>query len=297
MQHKAGFINILGKPNAGKSTLLNALLGEKLAIMSRRAQTTRHRILGIINDDHHQLVFSDTPGVIDPAYKLQEKMMHVVEESLTDGDIYILVADAFSQKGLESTLEFQESFSKRLLELDVPLFLFLNKTEALSNEEKALRVQAAALRFPKAQVLCGSALHNQGLETLLCQIKDALPEHPPYYEKDQFTDKNLRFIASEYIREQLLNQYRQEVPYHCEVVIVEYKEAPDIDRIRAEIHVGRESQKGILIGKGGLALKNTGTEARKNLEKFLGKKVYLEIQVKVKPNWREDEQSLKRLGY
>lgn len=295
--HKAGFINILGKPNAGKSTLLNALLGEKLAIITHKAQTTRHRIMGFYNDEGHQLVFSDTPGIIEPAYKLQERMMKGVEESMEDADIYLLVLDATDRRHWEDKLPWLENVEQRLQQPGLPLLVFVNKAEDMDAEQRQEKEQICRERFPLAHVLFGSAVQKQGLDVLLETLKSICPEHAPYYDKEEITDRPVRFFVAEFIREKLLLHYKKEVPYHCAVAIIEYKEADDIDRIRAEIYVGRDSQKAILIGHKGSRLKTVGTEARLDMEAFLGKKVYLELQVKVKKDWRDSDASLRWLGY
>lgn len=295
--HKAGFINILGKPNAGKSTLLNAVLGEKLAIITHKAQTTRHRIMGFYNDEAHQLVFSDTPGIINPAYKLQERMMKGVEESMEDADIYLLVLDATDRRHWEDNLPWPENVEQRIQDPLLPLVVFVNKSEDLNPEQRLEKEKICQERFPHAQVLFGSAIQKQGLENLLDTLKRICPEHAPYFDKEELTDRPIRFFVSECIREKLLLHYKKEVPYHCAVAIIDYKEAEDIDRIRAEIYVGRDSQKAILIGHKGSRLKIVGTEARLDLEAFLGKKVYLELQVKVKKDWRDSDASLRWLGY
>ncbi|MDA0309608.1 MAG: GTPase Era [Bacteroidetes bacterium] len=295
--HKAGFVNILGKPNAGKSTLLNALLGEKLAIITHKVQTTRHRILGFFNDEQHQLIFSDTPGIIKPAYKLQERMMKGVEESMEDADVFLLVLDATDRRHWEEKLPWPDEIEHRVQAPDLPLVVFINKTEQLSPEEVAEKMQVCQERFSHAKVLFGSALEMKGLEELMGMLKQICPEHAPYFDKEEITDRPVRFFVAEFIREKLLLHYKKEIPYHCAVSIIEYKEAEDIDRIRAEIYVGRDSQKAILIGHKGSRLKVVGTEARKDMEAFLGKKVYLELQVKVKKDWRDSEGTLSWLGY
>lgn len=295
--HKAGFVNILGKPNAGKSTLLNALLGEKLAIITHKVQTTRHRILGFFNDEQHQLIFSDTPGIIKPAYKLQERMMKGVEESMEDADIFLLVLDATDRRHWEEKLSWPDEIEHRVQAPDLPLVVFINKTEQLSPEEVAEKMQVCQERFSHAKVLFGSALEMKGLEELMGMLKQICPEHAPYFDKEEITDRPVRFFVAEFIREKLLLHYKKEIPYHCAVSIIEYKEAEDIDRIRAEIYVGRDSQKAILIGHKGSRLKVVGTEARKDMEAFLGKKVYLELQVKVKKDWRDSDGALSWLGY
>lgn len=295
--HKAGFVNILGKPNAGKSTLLNALLGEKLAIITHKVQTTRHRILGFFNDENHQLIFSDTPGIIKPAYKLQERMMKGVEESMEDADVFLLVLDATDRRHWEDNLPWPDEIERRVQSPGLPLVVFINKTEQLSMEDVQEKVLLCQERFAHAKVLFGSALEKKGLQELMDMLKQICPEHAPYFDKEEITDRPVRFFVAEFIREKLLLHYKKEIPYHCAVSIIEYKEADEIDRIRAEIYVGRDSQKAILIGHKGSRLKVVGTEARKDMEAFLGKKVYLELQVKVKKDWRDSDGALSWLGY
>jgi GTP-binding protein Era len=297
MGHKAGYVNILGKPNAGKSTLMNALLGERLSIVTAKAQTTRHRILGIYNDENHQVIFSDSPGIIEPAYKLQEKMMEQVQESLTDADVFLLVLDSTDTDALSKGGDTFLSIINQLQKTDTPLVVALNKIDNLSQEEVQAFGKKIRTMFPKAEILAISALHQFNTSELFQTILNLLPEHPPYFDKDDLSDKNLRFFASEIIREKIFENYSQEIPYSTHVVIQSFKEEPTITRIRAEIWVERDSQKGILIGQQGKALKKTGTAARLALEKFLNTKVFLELFVKVKKDWRADEETLKRLGY
>lgn len=291
MAHKAGFVNIIGNPNVGKSTLMNALVGEQLSIITSKAQTTRHRIMGIVNGEDFQIVYSDTPGVLKPAYKLQESMMRFVMTALEDADVILYITD--TQETPNKNQEFLDTLSK----LEVPIVLVINKVD-LSNQEK-LEVLVAGWKkwLPKATIIPASALHGFNLEVIINAIISHLPDGQEFFPKDTLTDRTMRFFASEIIREKVLNLYQKEIPYSVEVEIEEYTEEPKIDRIRAIIYVARESQKGIIIGHQGKMLKKVGTEARLDLEKFLEKKVFLELYVKVDPNWRDDEKKLKRFGY
>lgn len=291
MAHKSGFVNIIGNPNVGKSTLMNALVGERLSIITSKAQTTRHRIMGVVNGDDFQIVYSDTPGIIKPAYKLQAAMMKFVESALEDADIILYITDT-----VETPNKNQE-FLDKLQQLNIPIILVINKVD-LSNQEKVIQlVEQWKSMMPKADVLPISALLGFNIDNLVKLIVEKLPEGPEYFSKDTLTDKTLRFFAAEIIREKILTNYKKEIPYSVEVEIEEYKESETIDRIRALIYVDRESQKSIIIGSQGRMLKKVGTEARLELEAFLGKKVYLEIFVMVDPNWRNDERKLKRFGY
>jgi GTP-binding protein Era len=292
MTHRAGFVNIVGKPNAGKSTLMNLLVGEKLAIITPKAQTTRHRILGIVNGEDYQLVFSDTPGVLEPAYKLQENMLQQVNEALTDADVLIWLID-ISELNEAS----EADFAKRLKSTGKPVIVALNKIDLAHQQKLEQAVEICARILPGAEILPVSALHESGIDFLQRKLISLLPEGPPYYDKDQLTDRPERFFVAEIIREKILMNYSREVPYSVEVVVTEFREAQEPLLIRAEIHVVRESQKAILIGHRGQALKKTGTEARKDIEAFLDRKVYLELFVKVSKDWRDSETQLKRFGY
>jgi len=288
--HKAGFVNIIGFPNAGKSTLLNALLGEKLVIVSPKAQTTRKRVLGIYNDDDCQIVFSDTPGFIpDPHYELHRKMNDMVEETFTDADMMIYI----TEPGIREL----GSLGEKLRELKIPLLVLINKADS-SNEEK-LNNFAAFLEkeFPNASVKTISALHSFNVDKIIPFIKTYLKEHPPYFSKDDLSDRDVRFFVSEIIREKLLEFYYREIPYAAEVVIDEFRESEDMNRIRAIIYVERETQKMIILGKGGSAIKKLGTQSRIDIERFTGRKVYIDITVKVLKNWRNDPGILKKLGF
>lgn len=292
MKHRAGFVNIIGKPNAGKSTLMNELVGERLAIITQKAQTTRHRILGIVNEENSQIVFSDTPGILEPHYKLQEAMLHFVHAALEDADVLLILID-ITDPDQSVLLNLRDKIKKS----DAKVLLILNKIDLVNQEQLEAAVQQWSKEFPGAEVLPLSALHNANIDLLLKKIHQILPEGPPYFEKDQLTDRSERFFASEIIREKILLYYEKEIPYSCEAIITEFKEEETIIKIRAEIFVNRESQKAILIGAGGSALKKMGTAARKEMEKFFNKKVFLELFVKVSKDWRDTPLQLKRFGY
>ncbi len=288
--HKAGFVNIIGFPNAGKSTLLNALLGEKLVIVTPKAQTTRKRILGIYNDEDCQIVFSDTPGFIpDPHYELHRKMNSMVEESFTDADVVIYIT--------EPEVRDIGTLREKLLKLTCPLLILINKADQSTIENLNEFAQFLEKEFPEAQVKTISALHKFNVEKIIPFIKNLLKEHPPYFSKDDLSDRDIRFFVSEIIREKLLNLYFREIPYASEVVIDEFKEDNDMSRIRAIIYVERETQKMIILGKGGSAIKKLGTQSRIDIEKFIGQRVYLDLSVKVLKNWRNDPSVLKKLGF
>ncbi len=291
MVHKSGFVNIIGNPNVGKSTLMNALVGERISIITSKAQTTRHRIMGIVNGPDFQIVYSDTPGILNPAYKLQEAMMGYVKSALVDADVLIYVTDPFDL-GVKN-----HEFVNRIKQLTIPVLLVINKIDLSTQEALENLVDAWKVNFPSATIIPTSALHGFNVEGILTKIVELLPQGPEYFPKDTLTDKTLRFFASEIIREKILAHYKKEVPYSIEVAIDEYNESAKIDKVRATIHVVRESQKGIIIGHKGKMLKRVGTEARMDLESFLGKKVFLELFVKVNPNWRDDERSLRHFGY
>lgn len=289
--HKAGFVNIVGKPNAGKSTLLNQLMGEKLAIVTQKAQTTRHRIFGIYNEDDVQIVFSDTPGVLDPKYGLQEKMMDFVKDSLQDADVFLFIVDVTDK---EVPNEF---LVDKLNKIPVPVLLLLNKMDASNQEALIEKVEFWHNLIPKAEILPISALEGFNTDIILPKLKTLLPENPPYYDKDQFTDKSERFFVNETIREKILLNYDKEIPYSVEVVTELFKEKEGIIFIDSIIYVERDTQKGILIGHKGEAIKKVGTEARVDLEKFFSKKIHLNLFVKVKKDWRKNERDLKNFGY
>lgn len=290
--HRAGFVNIIGLPNVGKSTLLNALVGERLSIISAKAQTTRHRILGIINGDDYQIVFSDTPGFINqPAYKLQVSMNDFVLEAFEDGDVLLLVTDKYQ------TEEDQIHLIQLVEKSKVPVFVLINKIDLYKQEDAQKLVDYWQKKLPNAKVFPISAEVKFGIEELKTALAGAMPESPAYYEKDMLTDRNMRFLVSEMVREKIFLQYQKEIPYSCEVFVEQYKESEDIDRIRCLIFVERESQKAIIIGNKGEAIKKVGIEARKAIEAFTNKKVHLELFVKVKDKWRNDETALKNFGY
>lgn len=291
MAHKAGFVNIIGHPNVGKSTLMNQLVGEKLSIITPKAQTTRHRILGIVNDENYQIVYSDTPGIVDPAYKLQEGMMKFVYTSLEDADVLVLMVE-FGQKDLKN-----EKLELRLAEIDTPILLLINKVDQTDQEALEAAVQLWSEKFPKAEVFPISALYGFNVDLLQNRVLQLLPESPAFYSKENYTDITERFIVEEKIREKVLLNYKQEVPYSVEIEVEEFKEEASIIRIRAVIHVSRESQKVIIIGKRGDKIKRVGTDARKDLEEFFDKKIFLELFVKVNKDWRNDDKQLKRFGY
>jgi len=291
MEHKAGFVNIIGNPNVGKSTLMNALMGEKLSIITHKAQTTRHRILGILNEDDYQIVFSDTPGIIKPAYKLQESMMNFVHSAFQDADVLIYMVE-IGEKDLKD-----EALFEKIKNTEIPLLLLLNKIDLTEQEEVEKQINNWKERVPNAEILPISALNKFNMDKILERIIELLPVAPPYYEKDAITDKSERFFVSESIREKILKHYKKEVPYSVQVEVEEFEDEQDIIRIRAIIYVLRESQKGIIIGHKGAGLKRIGTEARKELERFFNKKIFLKTVVKVKKNWRDDDRQLKSFGY
>jgi len=291
MQHKAGFVNIIGNPNVGKSTLMNALMGEKLSIITHKAQTTRHRILGILNEEDYQIVFSDTPGIIKPAYKLQESMMNFVHSAFKDADVLIYLVE-IGERALKD-----EAFFEKIKNTKIPLLLLVNKIDLSQQEEVEKQINHWKEQVPNAEILPISALNKFNMDKILERIIELLPVSPAYYDKDAITDKPKRFFVSESIREKILKHYKKEVPYSVEVEVEEFEDEKDIIRIRAIIFVMRESQKGIIIGHKGAGIKRIGTEARKDLERFFDKKIFLETVVKVKKNWRNDDRQLKSFGY
>lgn len=289
--HKAGYVNIVGNPNAGKSTLMNILVGERLSIITSKAQTTRHRILGIVNGEDFQILYSDTPGIIVPKYKMQEGMMQFVGTALTDADVLLLVIDLTDDKPIE------ENAYKRIRNAKVPVLLLLNKMDAVTGEQLQKVAAKWEKEFPEARMIPLSALQKKNTDIVIRTIIEMLPEHPAYYPKDELTDKPERFFMQEIIREKILFQFDKEIPYSVEVVVDEFKEQKDIIKIRAVIYVMRESQKGIILGEQGRAIKKLGTSSRIDMEKFLQKKVFLELIVKVDKDWRDSERQLKRYGY
>jgi len=290
MNHKAGFVNIIGKPNVGKSTLMNELVGEKLSIITPKKQTTRHRILGIVNEDDYQIIFSDTPGYLKPGYKLQESMMKFVESALLDADIFLYITAADEQDEDDEIIE-------KLKETDVPVIVVINKIDLSDQKKIETLYDSWQKKIPNAKVLPIAALHKFNVDTLFKLILELLPESPPYYPKDELTDKTMRFFVSEIIREKIFTNYQQEVPYSTEVIVDAYKEEEKIIRIMAYVFVIRESQKAIILGHKGNAIKKAATQARVDIEDFVGKKVFLEIRVKVSKDWRDDPMKLKRFGY
>ena len=291
MEHKAGFVNIIGNPNVGKSTLMNALVGQKLSIITNKAQTTRHRIIGILNEKDYQIVFSDTPGVIKPAYKLQENMMNFVHSAFKDADVLVYMVEV-GEKGLKD-----ENLYNRIKETKLPLMLLLNKIDLAEQDEVMDAIEFWEKELPNAMILPISALNGFNMKEIISKIVDKIPDSPPYYDKDAITDKSERFFIEEIIREKILKHYKKEIPYSVEIEVEEFFEEEEIIRIRAIIYVLRESQKGILIGHKGLGLKRIGSEARKDIEKMLDKKVFLATPIKVNKNWRNDDRQLKKFGY
>lgn len=289
MKHRAGFVNIIGKPNVGKSTLMNAVLGESLSIITPKAQTTRHRIMGLLNHPDYQVVFSDTPGLLAPSYKMQERMMNFVEQAFSDADIiiYITVPDEV----------IEEELRERINSLGVPVLVLLNKIDISDQEAVTKEVEKLKEWFPDSTVMPVSALHRFNLDTVLEFIIEWLPEHPPYFDKDSLSDRPMRFFMSEMIREQIFLHYQKEIPYSAQVEIESFKETDELIHIRAIIYVMRQSQKGIVIGHKGEKLKKVGSGARKAMEKFLGAKVFLELHVKVDENWRDENHKLDKYGY
>ena len=289
--HKSGFVNIIGNPNVGKSTLMNAFVGERLSIITSKAQTTRHRILGIVNGEDFQVILSDTPGIIKPAYELQSAMMDFVKTALDDADILVYMVEIG-----ETSLK-DESFFSRITSTKIPVLLLINKIDTTNQEQLETQVGYWQNLVPNAEVYPISALENFQVEVVFGRILELLPEAPPFYPKDQLTDKPERFFVNEAIRERILQYYKKEIPYAVEVDTEEFFESDDIIRIRSVIMVERETQKGILIGHKGVALKRVGVGARQSLEKFFGKQIHLELYVKVNKNWRNNSNQLKRFGY
>ena len=291
--HKAGFVNIVGNPNVGKSTLMNSLVGERISIITSKAQTTRHRIMGIVNTDDMQIVYSDTPGVLVPNYKLQESMLNFSQSALVDADILLYVTDVIE------TPTKNQSFLDKVAEETVPVLVVINKIDLLQGGQESLEklVEEWKRLLPKAEVIPVSAQYKFNLDYLLKRIQELLPPSPPFFDKDALTDKPARFFVTEIIREKILLTYDKEIPYACEVAIEQFKEEEGRIHIMAVIYVERDSQKGIIIGKGGSALKKVGMLARKDIEAFFDKKVYLELYVKVEKDWRSRENKLKGFGY
>lgn len=289
--HRAGFVNIIGNPNVGKSTLMNALVGERLSIVTAKAQTTRHRIMGIVNGPDYQIVYSDTPGILKPSYRLQESMMNFVDVAIGDADIILYVTDVVEKS------DKNEEYISKLNLLDCPVLIVINKIDTSNQQEVIELAQWWKQRVPKAEIFLASALEKFNLSPIFDRIVELLPVNEAWYDKDTLTDKNLRFFASEIIREKILLNYNKEIPYCTEVVIEEFKEHEDRYDIRAIINVMRDSQKGIIIGAKGSSLKRVGIQSREDMEEFFEKKVFLELYVKVNPDWREDKRKLKAFGY
>ena len=290
-KHRAGFVNIIGNPNVGKSTLMNALVGEKLSIVTAKAQTARHRIMGIVNGEDYQIVYSDTPGILKPKYRLQESMMNFVETAIGDADTILYVTDTVEQP------DKNDEWVEKLQRLECPVILVINKIDISTQEKVVELMRWWQEKLPKATIFPASAQEKFNLDSIFEAIVASLPVAPPWYDKDVFTDRTLRFFASEIIREKIFLNYSQEIPYSCEVVIEQFKEGEERYEISAVIYVERETQKGIIIGKGGTALKKVGTQARLDMEDFFQKKIYLNLFVKTDDGWRQSKKELKRFGY
>lgn len=291
MKHKAGFVNIIGNPNVGKSTLMNAFVGERLSIITSKAQTTRHRILGIVNGENFQIIFSDTPGIIKPAYELQASMMDFVKSAFDDADVLIYMVE-IGEKELKD-----EAFFNKIKNAKIPVLLVLNKIDTSTQEEVEEKVHYWKNKVPNAELFIISAIENFNVQAVFDRIIELLPESPAFYPKDQLTDKPERFFVNETIREKILLNYKKEIPYSVEIETEDFKETNSLIKIRSVIMVERDTQKGIIIGHKGSALKRVGVEARKDLEKFFNKKIHLELYVKVNKNWRSDKKQLRRFGY
>ncbi|SDW39330.1 GTP-binding protein Era [Lutibacter oricola] len=291
MAHKAGFVNIIGNPNVGKSTLMNAFIGERLSIITSKAQTTRHRILGIVNGDDFQVILSDTPGIIKPAYELQSSMMDFVKSAFEDADVLIYMVE-IGEKDLKD-----ENFFNKIINSKIPVLLLLNKIDKSTQDQVEEKLDYWKSKVPNAEIHVISALENFNVQNVFDRILELLPESPAFYPKDQLTDKPERFFINEAIREKILLHYKKEIPYAVEIETEEFIETDKIIKIRSVIMVERDTQKGIIIGHKGAALKRVGTEARKDLEKFFNKKIHIELYVKVNKNWRNDKRQLKRFGY
>lgn len=289
--HKSGFVNIVGNPNVGKSTLMNALVGERISIITSKAQTTRHRILGIVNGEDFQIVYSDTPGVLKPNYRLQASMRKFSYSALSDADILLYVTDVFDSK------EKNNDFLERVNKNPAHLILLINKIDLINQEKLETLVDEWSVLLPRAEILPISALKNFNIVELFERIKELLPESPPFFDKDQLTDRPERFFVTEIIREKILMNYQKEIPYAVEVVVEQFLEEDNLIKINAVIHVERESQKGIIIGRAGKSIKKVGIEARKDLEAFFEKKIFLELFVKVEKDWRNKRNKLRGFGY
>ncbi len=289
--HKAGFVNIIGCPNVGKSTLMNALVGERLSIITAKAQTTRHRIMGIVSGDNYQIVFSDTPGILKPTYKLQEKMMHFVVEALSDADLFLLITDVFED------IELDENYLNKLKKTSTPVLVLINKVDVAKPEQLKDKTEKWTNLLPNAEIIHISALQKLNLNNVMNRITQLLPEGEAFYDKDTLTDKSERFFVSEIIREKILLNYKKEIPYSVEINVNAFKDEGHIIKIQADILVERDSQKGIIIGDKGSAIKKVGEQSRKECEAFFGKKIFLELFVKVDKDWRNNENRLKKFGY
>ena len=289
--HRAGFVNIVGNPNVGKSTLMNLLVGERISIATFKAQTTRHRIMGILNTPDMQICFSDTPGVLKPNYKLQEQMLQFSESALQDADVLLYVTD------MVETPDKNSDFLEKVKKQQAPVLVLINKIDLSDQKALTEKVELWHEALPEAEIVPISALHKFNVDAVLRRIRELLPESPAYFDKDQWTDKPARFFVTEIIREKILLYYDKEIPYSVEVVVEQFKETPKNIRISAVIFVERDSQKGIIIGHGGIALKRVSTEARKSLEKFFGKSIFLEVFVKVDKDWRQSDRAMKAYGY
>ena len=287
--HKAGFVNIIGNPNVGKSTLMNALVGERLSIITSKAQTTRHR-MGIVNGEDFQIVYTDTPGIVNPHYKLHEQMMGVVRNALEDADLFLLVTE------VGETLKNQELL-ERIIRSDTPIILVINKIDLSNQQQVTDKIAYWHNQIPRAVIIPASATERFNIDSIFDHIIQLLPENPPYFPKDELTDRSMRFFVSEIIREKLLLYYQKEIPYSCEVAVESYEEKEGVDNIRAIIYVERESQRAILIGHQGKSIKKVGIEARKDIEEFTGKKCFLNLYVKVMKDWRNSDRALKQFGY
>ena len=290
IMHKAGYVNIFGNPNAGKSTLMNALINEKLSIVTSKVQTTRHRILGIVNEEVYQIIFSDTPGIITPKYKLQKSMMKFIDIAIDDADVFVYLVEP-------DETNFNNEVFEKINNSKTPAILVINKIDLFEQKFIESKFEFWKDTFPKAYILPVSALHKFNIDVLKKKIVELLPEHPPYFGKDELTDRSERFFVSEIIREKILLQFDKEIPYSVEVVVDSFKETDKLVNIAANIHVLRESQKAIIIGHNGSAIKKLGIAARKDIEAFIGKHIFLELSVKVSKEWRDDDKQLKRFGY
>lgn len=291
MEHRSGFVNIIGNPNVGKSTLMNAMVGEKLSIVTAKAQTTRHRIMGIVNGDDYQIVYSDTPGILKPHYRLQQNMMNFVDAAIGDADIILYVTDVVE------TPDKNSEYVEKLGRLSCPIILVVNKIDLSDQAAVVSLMEDWKRKLPSAVIIPASAREKFGVENIFAAILEKLPPSPPWYDKDTFTDRNMRFFASEIIREKILLNYSQEIPYCCQVEVESFKEGEERYDISAIIYVTRDSQKSIIIGRQGQALKRTGTQARLEMEDFFQKKVFLSLYVKTDPDWRESRKELRRFGY